>query len=72
MSIKTLVKEQIRIQQAEWNLRDRKSKLQDKLNKVDRCVEIVDGVVWKIEWGYGMHNKLTMVGKVNNKDEEAV
>jgi len=43
------------------------AKLQDKLNKVDRCVEIIDGVVWKIEWGYGMHNKLTRVGEVNEK-----
>ena len=67
MSIKSLVTEHIRIQQAERKLRDRMAKLQDKLNKVDRCVEIIDGVVWKIEWGYGMHNKLTMVGKVNEK-----
>ena len=67
MSIKALVTEHVRIEKAEWKLRDRKSKLQDKLNKVDRCVEIIDGVVWKIEWGYGMHNKLTMVGKVNEK-----
>jgi len=67
MSIKALVTEHIRIEEAERKLRDRKSKLQDKLNKVDRCVEIIDGVVWKIEWGYGMHNKLTMVGKVNEK-----
>ena len=67
MSIKSLVTEHVRIQQAERKLRDRMAKLQDKLNKVDRCVEIIDGVVWKIEWGYGMHNKLTMVGKVNEK-----
>jgi hypothetical protein len=69
MSIKSLVTEHIRIQQAERKLRDRTAKLQDKLNKVDRCVEIIDGVVWKIEWGYGMHNKLTMVGKVNSESK---
>jgi hypothetical protein len=67
MSIKSLVTEHIRIQQAERKLRDRMAKLQDNLNKVDRCVEIIDGVVWKIEWGYGMHNKLTRVGEVNEK-----
>ena len=67
MSIKSLVTEHIRIQQAERKLRDRTAKLQDKLNKVDRCVEIIDGVVWKIEWGYGMQNKLTRVGEVNEK-----
>ena len=67
MSIKSLVTEHIRIQQAERKLRDRMAKLQDKLNKVDRCVEIIDGVVWKIEWGYGMQNKLTRVGEVNEK-----
>jgi hypothetical protein len=67
MSIKSLVTEQLRIEKASWKLRERKDKLQDKLNKTDRGVEIIDGVVWKIEWGYGMHNKLTMVGKVNEK-----
>jgi hypothetical protein len=67
MSIKSLVTEHIRIQQAEWKLRERKDKLQDKLNKVDRGIEIIDGVVWKIEWAYGMNNQLTMVGKVNEK-----
>ena len=67
MSIKALVTEHIRIQQAEWKIRDRKSKLQAKLKKAERGIEIIDGVVWKIEWGYGPHNKLTMVGKVNEK-----
>jgi hypothetical protein len=67
MSIKSLVTEQLRIEKASWKLRERKDKLQDKLNKTDRGVEIIDGVVWKIEWGYGMHNKLTMVGKVNEE-----
>ena len=67
MSIKALVTEHERIQQAENKIRNRKYKLQDKLNKMDRGVDIIDGVVWKIEWGYGPHNKLTMVGKVNEK-----
>jgi hypothetical protein len=67
MSIKSLVTEQLRIEKASWKLRERKDKLQDKLNKMDRGVEIIDGVVWKIEWGYGMHNKLTMVGELNEK-----
>ena len=67
MSIKALVTEHIRIQQAEWKIRDRKSKLQAKLDKVDRGVEIIDGVVWKIEWDYGLNNKLTRVGAVNEK-----
>ena len=67
MSIKSLVTEHIRIQQAEWKLRERKDKLQDKLNKVNRGIEIIDGVVWKIEWAYGMNNQLTKVGKVNEK-----
>lgn len=65
MNIKTLVKEHIRIEEAEWKLKQRKSKLQERLNKVDRGVEIIDGVVWKIEWGYGTSNKLTEVGKIN-------
>ena len=67
MSIKSLVTEHIRIQQAEWKIRNRKSKLQAKLNKMDRGVEIIDGVVWKIEWAYGGNNQLTKVGKVNEK-----
>ena len=67
MSIKALVTEHIRIQQAEWKIRDRKSRLQAKLDKVDRGVEIIDGVVWKIEWDYGLNNKLTRVGEVNEK-----
>ena len=65
MSIKTLVKEHIRIEEAEWKLKQRKSKLQERLNKVDRGVELIDGVVWKIEWGYGASNQLTKVGKIN-------
>ena len=67
MSIKALVTEHIRIQEAEEKIRQRKYKLQAKLNKVERGVEIIDGVVWKIEWDYGLHNKLTMVGEVNEK-----
>jgi len=67
MSIKTLVKEHIRIEEAAWKLRERKDKLQDKLNKVDRGIEIIDGVVWKIEWAYGSNNQLIRVGKVNEK-----
>jgi hypothetical protein len=67
MSIKSLVTEHIRIEKASWKLRERKDKLQDKLNKVDRGIEIIDGVVWKIEWAYGMNNQLTKVGKVNEK-----
>jgi hypothetical protein len=65
MSIKSLVTEHVRIQQAEWKIRQRKSKLQERLNKVDRGVDIIDGVVWKIEWAYGSSNKLTRVGEVN-------
>jgi hypothetical protein len=69
MSIKSLVTEHERIQQAEKKIRNRKYKLQDKLNKMDRGIEIIDGVVWKIEWGwaYGENNQLTKVGKVNEK-----
>ena len=67
MSIKALVTEHVRIQEAEEKIRQRKYKLQAKLNKVERGVEIIDGVVWKIEWDYGLHNKLTMVGEVNEK-----
>ena len=66
-SIKSLVTEHIRIQQAEKKIRQRKYKLQDKLNKMDRGIEIIDGVVWKIEWAYGGNNQLTKVGKVNEK-----
>jgi hypothetical protein len=65
MNIKTLVKEYLRIEEAEWKIRQRKSKLQERLNKVDRGVELIDGVVWKIEVGYGTSNQLTKVGKVN-------
>ena len=67
MSIKGLVTEHIRIQQAEWKIRNRKSKLQAKLKKAERGIEIIDGVVWKIEWDYGLNNKLTRVGEVNEK-----
>jgi len=67
MSIKSLVTEHERIQQAENKIRNRKYKLQDKLNKMDRGVDIIDGVVWKIEWAYGGNNQLTKVGKVNEK-----
>ena len=67
MSIKSLVTEHVRIQQAERKLRDRKYKLQDKLNKMDRGVDIIDGVVWKIEWAYGGNNQLTRVGELNEK-----
>ena len=67
MSIKALVTEHIRIQQAEDKIRNRKYKLQDKLNKVDRGIEIIDGVVWKIEWAYGRNNQLTRVGELNEK-----
>ena len=67
MSIKSLVTEHIRIQQAEWKIRDRKSRLQAKLKKAERGIEIIDGVGWKIEWDYGLNNKLTRVGEVNEK-----
>ena len=65
MSIKTLVKEHIRIEEAEDKLRQRERKLQQRLNKASRGIEIIDGVVWKIECGYGSSNKLTRVGEVN-------
>ena len=66
MSIKALVTEHIRIQQAEQKLHERKYKLQDKLNKVDRGIEIIDGVVWKLGWDYGKLT-LTRVGEVNEE-----
>ena len=67
MSIKALVKEHTRIQEAEDKIRQRKYKLRDKLNKVGKIVEIIDGVVWKIELDYGSNLKLTRVGEVNEK-----
>ena len=65
MSIKSLVTEHIRIEEAEDKLRQRKSKLQQRLNTASRGIEIIDGVVWKIEYGYGSSNNLTRVGEVN-------
>ena len=67
MSIKTLVKEHVRIEEAAQKLQRRKFRLQNKLDKADSGIEIIDGVVWKIEWAYGGNNQLTKVGKVNEK-----
>ena len=66
MSIKTLVKEHVRIEEAAWKLRERKDKLKEKIQKTPSCVEIIDGVVWKLGWDHGGY-VITKVGKVNEK-----
>ena len=66
MSIKTLVKEHVRIEEAEKKIRQRKYKLQDKIVKTRACLEIIDGVVWKLGWHYGRY-EITRVGEVNEE-----
>ena len=66
MSIKSLVTEHIRIEEAEDKLRQRERKLQQRLNKASRGIEIIDGVVWKLGWSNGRY-EITKVGKINEK-----
>jgi hypothetical protein len=70
MSIKSLVKEYVRIEEAERKLHERKYALKDKINKTSRCIEIIDGVDlanWR--YGVGTHGNytITRVGEVNEK-----
>ena len=65
MSIKTLVKEHIRIEEADRKIRQRRFRLQDKLDKTDSGIQIIDGVVWKIESGYGRSKQIIRVGEVD-------
>ena len=65
MSIRTLVKEHIRIEEAAQKLQRRKFRLQNKLDKVDSGIEIIDGVVWKIEAAYGRSKHIIRVGEVD-------
>ena len=65
MSIKTLVKEHVRIEEAAQKLQRRKFRLQNKLDKADSGIEIIDGVVWKIESGYGRSKNIIRVGEVD-------
>lgn len=68
MSIKTLVKEHVRIEEAEKKIRQRRYALKDKIerNNIGTCVDIVDGVVWKLGWSNGRY-EITKVGKINEK-----
>jgi hypothetical protein len=65
MSIKTLVKEHIRIEEADRKIRRRRFSLQNKRDKADSGIEIIDGVVWKIESGYGRGKHIIRVGEVD-------
>lgn len=69
ISIKSLVKEHVRIEEAERKLRERRYALKDKIARtnIGTCVDIIDGVVWKLGWGNGGY-EITKVGKVNNKE----
>jgi hypothetical protein len=49
MSIKSLVKEYVRIEEAERKLHERKYALKDKINKTSRCIEIIDGLFGKLD-----------------------
>lgn len=68
MSIRTLVKEHIRIEEAERKLRQRRYALKDKIERtnIGTCIDIIDGVVWKLGWSSGRY-EITKVGKVNEK-----
>jgi hypothetical protein len=66
MSIKALVKEYVRIEEAEQKLRKRRYALKDKIDKTSSCIEIIDGVVWKLGWYHGDF-VITKVGEVNEK-----
>jgi hypothetical protein len=66
MSIKALVKEYVRIEEAEKKIRQRKYNLKDKILKTKSCIEIIDGVVWKLGWYHGDF-VITKVGEVNEK-----
>ena len=68
MSIRTLVKEHIRIEEAERKLRQRRYALKDKIERtnIGTCIDIIDGVVGKLGWSSGRY-EITKVGKVNEK-----
>ena len=68
ISIKSLVKEHIRIEEAERKLRQRRYALKDKIERtnIGTCVDIIDGVVWKLGWSNGRY-EITKVGKINEK-----
>lgn len=68
MSIKALVKEYVRIEEAEKKILERKYDLRNKIERtnIGTCIDIIDGVVWKLGWGDGGY-ELTRVGKLNEK-----
>lgn len=65
MSIKSLVKEKERIEEISRKLTQREWKLQQKIDKANRGIEIIDDVVWQIQSSNsGSSNLLIKVGEL--------